>query len=610
MRRLLLLAVISTLIIELSGCIPRPSLRVGRLAEQPDSALMAEMVVATLRQAGARAITVACPNLVSCGRRLQAGDIDLLPEYSGSARVFFSSSVVQDGNLDAISRALASAGMTVTPGLGFDAPYLLLMDSQEASADDVTSIEDLSRLEGVRFAVPPGYTRQPGDGLLALARRYGLDIRTEAVQEVASPLDRIAAILADRVDVVVMRAPYVRTELGLTKLDDTLDFYPKYEATVVMGPRAERKREFVLSALEPLYGELKAEEMVSATREVIIQGRDPATVARRMLVTKGIVAADSPTVRRPEMIVAYTGSEWLSPLDDQATLVLRRAYPDRPVNMLAVAAPLAALEQGRADLALIHTSDFFQLTPDGLFLGRDRRAEVITAIGQRHFVLLVGNDVPSTSSPLTLRTGVPPGWTAAGKVAARMLFLAGQVPEMRAAGPSLIRAIQTGELDAAIVMLDADTRAVLEHLPPANPKLRVTGLATWLAKAPFFMNEVRLPASIVPGRTEILDTFSMQVLLAGPAPQSRTGPVHGGPASAVATRNLPLPLREAEAIADAAESPDVPDPVLPSFRNRQSVSPAGIAESAWLETTLIIAGIAFMAWSGWLLSRPVTRRNS
>lgn len=602
MRRLLLLAVIGTLIV--TGCAPRPSLRVGKIAAQPDSALMAEIVVDMLRQAGARAVTVACPDLMSCGQRLQAGDIDLLPEYSGSARVFFSSSAVQDGNLDAVSRALASAGMTVTPSLGFSAPYVLYMDGQEASANDMTSIEDLSRLEGARFAVPPGYTRQPGDGLLALARRYGLDIRSEAVQEIASPLDRIAAILADRVDVVVMRAPYVRTELGLSKLDDTLGFYPRYEATVVIGPRAERKREFVLSALEPLYGELHAEDMAPATREITIQGHDPEIVARRMLVAKGIVEANATTVRRPEMIVAYTGSEWLSPLDDQATVVLRRAYPDRPVSMLPVAAPLDALVQGRADLALVHTSDFFRLTPDGLFLGRDHRAEVITAIGRRHFVLLVGENVPSETNPLTLRTGVPPGWTAAGKVAARMLFLGGKTPEMRAAGPSLIRAIGTGELDAAIVMLDADTRAVLQHLPPGQSMLRVADLAKWLVKPPFFMNEVRLPASAVPGRSEPLDTFSMQVLLAGPAPQGRTGPVHGGPASAVATRNLPLPMREAQAIAAAAELSDVPDPVLPNFRNRQAVPPAGIAESAWLETLLIVAGIAFMAWSGWLLARP------
>lgn len=592
-----------------AGCAPQPNLLVGRLAHQPDSALMAEMVAETLRQSGARAFTVTCPNLVGCGRRLQAGDIDLLPEYSGSARVFFSSSAVGDGSLKAVQRALTPARMWVTPGLGFRAPYALLMEESNALANDMTSIEDLSRMENARFTVPPGYTRQPGDGLLALARRYGFKIRTEAVQEVGSQADRIAALLEGRTDVAVIRAPYVRKEQGLRELDDTLTFYPEYEATVVIGPRAAAHRGLIESALAPLFGSLLATEVEPAIREITIQGRDPETVARRMLVTEGVIDAEAPTVRRPEMVVARTGAESLSPLEDQATLLLRRAYPERPVDMLSAAAPLGALEQGKADLALVHTSDFFQLTPDGLYLGRDRRGEAIAAVGRRHFLLIAGNGTPTQANPMSRRIGTPPGWTAGGKVAARMLVLAGQVPDVRANGPSLIRAVRAGELDAAIVMLDADTRAALQVLPPDQPKLRTVSLTEWLTSAPFFLNEVRLPASPIPGEQKLVDTFSMQVLLAGPAPRGRAGPVHGGPASAMATRNLPLPLREAESIAAAAESSEAPDPVLPSFRDRQVVTRTGVAESPWFETLLIIAAVAFMAWAGWLLAQPVTRRG-
>jgi len=600
-------AVTGFLLLLLAGCAPRPTLHVGQLEGRADSTLLAGLVVETLRQAGARAIPVDCPDLATCGRRLQAGDIDLLPDYSGSARAFFSSTVVQDGSPEAVQRALGSIGMTVTPGLGFSAPYVLLMNSPDAAAGGITSIEDLAGMEDLRFAVPPGYTRQPGDGLLGLASRYGLDIRPVAVEEIAAPADRIAQLLAGRVDVMVMRAPYARTDLGLTALRDTLDFYPRYEAIVVLGTMSQSAREFVMTTLQPLYGELKADEMVTAIREVALQGRDAPSVARRVLEARGIIEADAPTVRRPEVIVAYTGPESLSPLDDRATLILRRAYPERPVIMRPVAAPIDVLNVGRADLALVHTSDFFELTPEGLYLGRDNRAEAIAAIGRRHFVLLTREDAPPGSDPLDGWLGVPPAWTAAGKVAARMLFLTGHLPDRHAAGPSLIQAVRAGELDAAIVMLDADTRAVLQSLPPEAAGLHVQGLAGPLARPPFFMNQVRLPASEVPGAGEAMDTFSMQVLLAGPAPRGRTGPVHGGPASAVGTRNLPVPLREAEAIAAASDVPEVPDPVLPSFQNRQPESPAGIGESAWMETLLIIAGIAFMGWAGWLLAQPSGR---
>lgn len=593
----------------LEGCAQRPNLVVGYRAGQPDSTLTAEIVAETLRQAGARAITVACPDLVSCGRRLQAGDIDLLPEYSGSARAFFSASAIRGGSLEAVRRLSTSAGITITPGLGFNAPYALLVERSRALTDNLTSIEDLAGRENVRFAVPPGYTRQPGDGLLALARRYGLDVRAGLVEEVESPSARIEALLADRTDVAVLRTPYIRPELGVSELSDTLGFYPEYAATVVIGPKAARHQGFVQAALEPLFGALIATEVEPAMREIILQGRDPETVARRLLVAEGVIDAETPTVRRPEMVIAHTAAEAFSPFDNQAALILRRAYPERPVTMLSAAAPLAALEQGSADLALVHTSDFFQLTPEGLYLGRDRRGEAIAAVGRRHFVLLAGERVPADANPLSMRVGTPPGWTAAGKVAARMLMHAGRVPETRTNGPGLVREVREGELDAAIVMLDADTRAALQVLPPDDPGLRAVDLNDWLVRAPFFLNEARLPSSPVPGTQMPLDTMSMQVLLAGPAPRGRMGPVHGGPASALATRNLPLPLREAEAIAAAAESPEVPDPVLPSFRDRQIVARRGVAESPWLETAMIVAAMAFMVWAGWLLARPTTTRD-
>lgn len=608
MRRAVSLALLWALLTA-GGCGQRPSLLIGYLAEQPDSALMAEVVAGTLRQAGARAITVACPDLVNCGRRLQAGDIDLLPDYSGSVRVFFRSGAIQTGDLHAVRQLLTTAGMAATPGLGFRAPYVLLMDRDKALAEEVASIEDLAGLEDVRYAVPPGYTRQPGDGLMALARRYGLDIPIESVEEVASPLDRMAGLLAGRNYVVVVRAPFLPPDSGLVALKDSLDFFPRYESMVAIGSRAEGHRSFVESALEPLYGLISEKEVASAMRKIVVQGRGAETVARRLLIDQGVIDADSPTLRRPEMVVAYAVAESLGPLGGQAIVALRRAYPDRPVNMVAVDTPLATLDRGRADLALVYTSDFFRLNPEGLFLGRDPRGEAIAAIGRREFLLLVNEDTPADANPLAGRIGVPLSWTAGGKAAARMLFLAGRTPAVRATGPDLIRAVREGDMDGAIVMLDGNTRDALQALSAEGPGLRSASLVEWLVRGPVFLNPVRLPTSPVPGEDQPVDTFSMQVLLAGPAPRGRTGPVHGGPASAVATRNLPVPLREADAIASAVESPEMPDPVVPSFRDRQAVARAGVGESSWQETTLIVGGIAFMIWAGLLLARPVARRR-
>jgi hypothetical protein len=76
----------------------------------------------------------------------------------------------------------------------------------------------------------------------------------------------------------------------------------------------------------------------------------------------------------------------------------------------------------------------------------------------------------------------------------------------------------------------------------------------------------------------------------------------------VATGGLPLPLREARALAAAVETQEPVDPVLPSFRDRQAAAERRPGpRSAWIETTIVLAAILFMAWAFLLLVRPQRR---
>jgi glycine betaine/choline ABC-type transport system substrate-binding protein len=595
------------ILILLAGCADRPSFRIGYIEGQPDSALMAHTVAETLRQAGARGVLAPCDTLVACGRQLQAGDIDLMPEYSGSARVFLRSRELGDGALSAARRALGEVGLSVTPGLGFDAPYVLLVQGERAVEQDLTGIGDLSQLDQPRFAVPPGYARQPGDGLFALARRYGLTLDAAQVQELRRPSERIAELLAGRVEVAVLRAPYVDTAAALRALDDELSFYPRYEAAVVIGRSAQQHVDFVERALQPLFGELAAHQIQPLLVEQVLQGRDPGTLARQLLVDEGVLDASKPGVRRPEMVIAHAVGPSRDELGGRALLALRSAFPDRPVELTPRSDPQGALADGEASLALLYTSDFFRVGWDGSFAGRDPRVEAIAAVGRRAFVLLVRRAAMEQGrNPLALRAGTQPGWTAAGRVGARLLALNGGRPAVRASPGQLVSALQDGELDAAVVMLTAETRAALRELE--GNAVRVEGLTRWLAAPPFFLNQEVLPAEAVPGALAPIDTVSMQLVIAGPALQGRTGAVHGGPSAAVATGGLPLPLREARALAAAVETQEPVDPVLPSFRDRQAAAERRPGpRSAWIETTIVLAAILFMAWAFLLLVRPQRR---
>lgn len=601
------------LALAVAGCAPRPAFRIGYPAQQPDSALMAQIVAETLRQAGARSVVAACPDIMACGRALQAGDIDLLPAYSGSARVFFRSREIETGDLEAVREALSRSGIGITPGFGFEAPYVLLTRQAAAPVAQIDSIDDLAGSQA-RFAVPPGYARQPGDGLFALARRYGLEIPPERVTELANPAERLSALFDGRVDVAVIRMPMVPEGRAVTALADPLNFYPAYESTLVIGRVSPSAAAFVRRALNPLFGGLTAEDVWPPMDEMVVQGRSAELMARRLLVSEGVIDAEAPTVRRPEMAIGFAGSESPGAMGGRAVFTVRRAFPDRPLELVAVGDPMAALERGDAELALVYTSDFFEITWSGGFEGRDPRGEAIAAIGRRPFLLLTraeqagGPDTPPAGNPLYSDVGIPPSWTAGGRVAARMLTLMGRTPATRGTPSMLLDALAKGEVDAVILLHDAASEEALQQLTP-DSGIVALDMVERVVSPPFFLNETRLPKSPLPDAPdEPLDTFTMQMLLAGPAPDAAAGPVHGGPASAVATRNLPLPLREAEALAAAAEGPEVPDPVLPSFRERETLAARRETPgTAWIETTLVVAAVAFMIWAGWLLAAPTRR---
>jgi glycine betaine/choline ABC-type transport system substrate-binding protein len=586
----------------LAGCQQRPSFRIGYLEGQPDSALMAHMVAETLRRAGARSVLSACRTPVACGHQLQAGDLDLLPEYSGTARVFFQSAEIAGGALPSVRRALADAGLAATPALGFEAPYKLLMRRAQAAEFEIDSIEGLSELDRPRFAVPPGYARQPGDGLFPLARRYGLEIAPEQVAELRAPAERIARLLAGEVEVAVVRAPFLR-QPSVTALKDTLNFYPRYEASVVLGSETVQHQRFVERALNPLFGNVTAEVVQPLLIEQVLHGRDPAPLASRLLVRLGVLDATGPSVRRPEMTVVHGVGEELGELGGQALLTVRRTFPERPVNVIRRSDPASALETGAADLAIVHTSDFFRLDWSGSYAGRDPRLEAIAPVGRRPFLMVLrAETAQAPGSPLSARVGVQPGWTAGGRVAARMLSLAGQRPHRRAASGQLVADVKAGDLDAAILLLDQGARAALQGL--SGNRVQVSGLSRWLPAPPFFLNEQRLPAKAVPGALTPVDTLSMQLLLAAPSPRGRSGALHGGPASAVATGGLPLPLNEAKALAAASEAAEPLEPVLPTFRERAATAErARNGPTAWLETALVLAALVYLAWAGRLLLR-------
>lgn len=591
----------------LAACAGERTYRIG-VQDETSHALMAEMLAETLRRAGQRTLQVPCGDLRACTRALRAGEIDLMPAYSGDA-VALTRGRPADAvaDLDKARRAFSLLDLMVSRRFGFEAPYRVTMRSDRAAQAEITAINDLATLEdGVRFAVPEGYAARPGDGLHALSRRHGLVLAPGGPLIVDDATERAAAVLQGAADAAVVRDfAYDLANLGLTRLEDSLGFFPRYEAVVLIGPSAAGALPDLQGAMSPLMGRLGVADMRELMQEVLVQGWTPAHAARRLLVDRGIARELGPGIERPPLVLALDPREELGAQQEVAARVVSRAFPERPVTFLNVYDPLGALAAGQAEIALVDAAHFFTYGRGGPFGARDNRGEAAAVIGDRRLYLLRPSGVRGPD-PLAGAVGTQPFGSSGSRIATALLSELGRDVAVHAPLAALLRQLDAGELDAALVLAPARPAAIVQALQ--DGRIRVQSLTPHVADVPFFLVDTRIPAGSLPGQDAPIDTFSMQLLLAGAAPRADYALRSGGPASAILTAGQPLTQPEAEALARASPTAERPDPILQSVWERTPTrreAERGLLTDVF-DTALNIAVFAFAAWVGWLL----VRRNS
>jgi osmoprotectant transport system permease protein len=220
-----------------------------------------------------------------CDRALRAGDIDLYVEYTGTAvTAVFHEDVPHDRRLalDRTRVRYAESGLTTFEPLGFNDTFAVLVRSRDARALGLRSIDDLRQVAG-RWRPGFGYEfLQRADGYPGLVRAYGL---TFGVAPRSMDLSLIYKALADgQVDVIAGDTTNALVDaLALTRLDDTRQYFPPYDAVPVARAAAALAHPEVRRAMQRLAGRVSDAEMRALNRAVDLERRDPADVARAFL---------------------------------------------------------------------------------------------------------------------------------------------------------------------------------------------------------------------------------------------------------------------------------------------------------------------------------------
>ena len=224
-----------------------------------------------------------------CHRALAAGELDLYPEYTGTA---FTAILKEKPDLGSAARALAR-GRGVREALGHRLGAAARIRKHVRARDarrrrpEARRREDLRPRARIRSCEPGfGYEfLERADGFAGLAAAYGLAFSSRPAEMDLGLL--YPALAQGKVDVVAGNSTDgLIAAMGLAVLEDDRRYFPPYEAAfVVRGAIWNDPR--VRGALAPLAGAISPVAMRAMNAAVDRDRRRPAEVAAEFLASLG-----------------------------------------------------------------------------------------------------------------------------------------------------------------------------------------------------------------------------------------------------------------------------------------------------------------------------------
>jgi osmoprotectant transport system substrate-binding protein len=218
-----------------------------------------------------------------CHKALLAGQMDLYPEYTGTALTAILGGQ-PSGDAASVYQAVRNGyhdrfGLEVGPPLGFDNTFAIVVRGDDAARLHLRTISDLvPHAPPLRAGFGYEFMERP-DGYRGLAQAYGL--RFASAPRIMD-LGLLYRALEDKqVDVVSGNSTDgLIATLGMVVLEDDRHFFPPYQAVTIVRGATLREHPELHVTLDALGGKISEEEMRRMNYAVDGERRDPAVVIR------------------------------------------------------------------------------------------------------------------------------------------------------------------------------------------------------------------------------------------------------------------------------------------------------------------------------------------
>jgi glycine betaine/choline ABC-type transport system substrate-binding protein len=223
-----------------------------------------------------------------CHKALLAGDLDLYPEYTGTAfTAILAKKPVSDPA--AVRREVESEyakrwGIVWSPPLGFENTFALVVRGEDARRWGLKRISDLKAHEA---EIRPGFGYEfleREDGFPGLAKTYGLNFPRRPAQMDLGLL--YPALQSHQVDLIAGNSTDgLIAALGAVVLEDDRHYFPPYEAAFVARGKVWQENAAVRGVLQGLGGKISADSMRRLNAQLDRDKRRPEDVAKEFLKT-------------------------------------------------------------------------------------------------------------------------------------------------------------------------------------------------------------------------------------------------------------------------------------------------------------------------------------
>lgn len=214
---------------------------------------------------------------------LEAGEIDLFPEYTGNLLQFFNPAATETA-ADDVYTALGSAlpaGLTalaMSPATDQDSYNVT---KEFAAENSLVSIADLANVTGLTLGGAPELAERPygPKGLLSV---YGVTAEFQATGE--TTVDSLVAGIVDMAN-VYSADPRIE-QLGLVTLTDPLGLFL---ASNVVPIASGEVSDFVVYLIDKVSAAMTAEDLVAMNVRSVDEKLSANVIAKEWLVSKGLI---------------------------------------------------------------------------------------------------------------------------------------------------------------------------------------------------------------------------------------------------------------------------------------------------------------------------------